>query len=209
MTFFFISVSCQLFPLFLIFSSTWKNWKCCLSCNVEGKDTIQCPQVKWDMYHSTGHWNALCVCVSLAFLAAVTSGQYQQLATEAPESSWTGRWMPHPPYTKHVDIHDREHAVRMGVVTTECDDAKVCINITVLCNICESTVCLEWATLQENNSECSLMCPGWQYWLPLYIENRIYWFEYMVLTVITDMPSYYILECDAMWARRGPLMFFE
>ncbi|XP_023712486.1 uncharacterized protein LOC111867147 isoform X3 [Cryptotermes secundus] len=86
-------------------------------------------KVKWDMYHSTVHWNALCVCVSLAFLAAVTTGQYQQLATEAPESSWTGRWMPHPPYTKHVDIHDREHAVRMGVVTTECDDAKT--NLTL------------------------------------------------------------------------------
>jgi hypothetical protein len=69
------------------------------------------------------------MCISLAFLAAVANGQSQQLATEPPETPWTGRWMPHPPYNKDVDIHDREHVVRMGVVTNKCDDAKVCMNV--------------------------------------------------------------------------------
>jgi hypothetical protein len=130
-TFLFISPSFQLFPLLLMSSGTWLNWKYCLSWNVEGKISVRnakihCPQVKWNMYGSTGYWNALHMCVSLAFLAVVASGQFQQLVTESPESPWTGRWMPHPPHNEHVDIHDREHAVRMGVVTTKCDDAKVC-----------------------------------------------------------------------------------
>jgi hypothetical protein len=33
--------------------------------------------------------------------------------------------MPHPPSTEHANIRDPEHAVQMGVVTAECDDAKV------------------------------------------------------------------------------------
>jgi hypothetical protein len=81
------------------------------------------------MHGSIRHWKAIRVCASLTFLAAVANGQFQLPVTESPESPWTGRWMPHPPYSEHVDIHDHEHAVRMGVVTTECDDAKVCINV--------------------------------------------------------------------------------
>lgn len=80
------------------------------------------------MHGGIWHWRAIGVCASLTFLAAVVNGDFQLPVTESPESQWTGRWMPHPPYSEHVDIHDREHVVRMGVVTTECDDAKVRIN---------------------------------------------------------------------------------
>jgi hypothetical protein len=73
----------------------------------------------------------------LTFLAAVANGQLQQPVTESPESPWTGRWMPHPPYSEHVDIHDSEHAVRMGVVTTSCDDAKVCLNVNAYYICCK------------------------------------------------------------------------
>ena len=57
------------------------------------------------------------VCVCFAILAAVAFGQLQQPLTESPEIPWTGRWKPHPPYSEHV--------VQMGIVTAECDDAKV------------------------------------------------------------------------------------
>ncbi|KDR15445.1 uncharacterized protein LOC110833602 isoform X1 [Zootermopsis nevadensis] len=81
------------------------------------------------MHGGIWHWRAIGVCASLTFLAAVVNGDFQLPVTESPESQWTGRWMPHPPYSEHVDIHDREHVVRMGVVTTECDDAKT--NLTL------------------------------------------------------------------------------
>lgn len=77
------------------------------------------------MYANSGNRNAMYVFVSFAILAAVAYGQFQQPLTEPPEIPWTGRWMPHPPSSEHTNIHDPEHAVRMGVVTTECDDAKV------------------------------------------------------------------------------------
>lgn len=77
------------------------------------------------MYANTGNRTAMFVCVSFAILAAVAYGQFQQPLTESPEMPWTGRWMPHPPPSEHANIRDPEHAVRMGVVTAECDDAKV------------------------------------------------------------------------------------
>jgi hypothetical protein len=77
------------------------------------------------MYANIGNWIAMFVCVTVAILAAVAYGQFQQPLTESPEIAWTGRWMPHPPSVEYANIHDPEHGVRMGVVTAECDDAKV------------------------------------------------------------------------------------
>ena len=77
------------------------------------------------MCANIGKWTAMFVCVSFAILAAVAFGQLQQPLTESPEIPWTGRWMPHPPYSEHADIRDPEHVVQMGIVTAECDDAKV------------------------------------------------------------------------------------
>jgi hypothetical protein len=91
------------------------------------------------MHDIIRHWKAIAVCASLTVLAAIVNGQLQLPVTESPESPWTGRWMPHPPYSEHADIHDREHAVRMGVITTTCDDAKVCTSIfyvTGLVHVC-------------------------------------------------------------------------
>jgi hypothetical protein len=65
------------------------------------------------------------VCVSFAILAAVAYGQFPEPLTESPDIPWTGRWMPHPPSSDHANIRDPEHGVMMGVVTAECDDAKV------------------------------------------------------------------------------------
>jgi len=77
------------------------------------------------MYANIGNRTAMFVCVSFAILVAVAYGQFQQPPTESPEIPWTGRWMPHPPSSEHANIHDPKHAVQMGVVTAECDDAKV------------------------------------------------------------------------------------
>lgn len=67
--------------------------------------------------------------VILTALIAVTHGQREGPSTE--EEPWTGRWMPHPPYTEStsqnpVDLHDSKHGVKMGVKSQSCDDAKVC-----------------------------------------------------------------------------------
>ena len=77
------------------------------------------------MCANIGNRTAMFLCVCFAILAAVAFGQLQQPLTGSPEIPWTGRWMPHRPYNEHADIRDPEHVVQLGIVTAECDDAKV------------------------------------------------------------------------------------
>ncbi|XP_069690765.1 uncharacterized protein [Periplaneta americana] len=72
--------------------------------------------------------------VIFCILLTVASAQFDVPEADTSEEPWTGRWMPHPPYsepeTNIIDVlHDREHGVKMGVKTTECDDAKT--NLTM------------------------------------------------------------------------------
>lgn len=49
---------------------------------------------------------------------------------------WTGRWFPQPPdklvddnppvdYAPRSKLHDNKHGIQMGVLSADCDDAKV------------------------------------------------------------------------------------
>jgi hypothetical protein len=87
--------------------------------------------MKWHVHGRIRNLSATPVCIGLAVLIALVNGQYQLPVTESLETPWTGRWMPHPPYSEHADIHDHENGIKMGVVTTECDDAKVHIHVLV------------------------------------------------------------------------------
>ncbi|PSN39342.1 hypothetical protein C0J52_21869 [Blattella germanica] len=78
-------------------------------------------------------------CFIVAVLAALVIAQDAEETVEPDLEPWAGNWFPHAPFgsspvTEHessntIDIHDREHGVKMGVSSHSCDDAKT--NLTV------------------------------------------------------------------------------
>ncbi|KAJ4432101.1 hypothetical protein ANN_20715 [Periplaneta americana] len=88
---------------------------------------------EWNMHTQNKYW-VVSKLVIFCILLTVASAQFDVPEADTSEEPWTGRWMPHPPYsepeTNIIDVlHDREHGVKMGVKTTECDDAKT--NLTM------------------------------------------------------------------------------